>query len=128
MFRMMDATAAVLFEPAGLTVAVPAELVIVATEAFSPASVAFSQSDDEFVLDPVRLAGDPARLQTAHFSSSGTAAPTPDEVAALGPGGDDPEARARQGVVQELNRAGATGEDPDMGVVVQHLMPGSTTV
>src|SRR5690606_18962633 len=115
------ATAAVLFEPAGLVFTIPAELTIIANTPFAPASVAFSQSDDAFALAPVRLNGDTAVMQIGHFSSGGATTPTPDEVAVLAPGAGDAEAIARHGVVQELNRAGAAGEYPDMNVVVQQL-------
>ncbi len=114
-------SAAVLFEPDGLTFTVPAELTIVAPSPFSPASVAFSQSGDAFGLAPARLNGDTAYLQIGHFSSGGTTSPTQEEVEALMPGTGDPEASAKHGVVAELNRAGAAGEYPDVGVVAQQL-------
>src|SRR5690606_25346614 len=98
------ASAAVLFEPDGLTFTVPAELTIVAPTSFAPTSVAFSQSADAFLLGPARLSADTARLLIGHFSSGGTTAPTPEEVAALMPGGGSAENSARHGVTQELIR------------------------
>lgn len=115
------ASAAVLFEPDGLTFTVPAELTIVAPTSFAPTSVAFSQSADAFLLGPARLSADTARLLIGHFSSGGTTAPTPEEVAALMPGGGSAENSARHGVTQELIRASQAGEHPDVNVIAQHL-------
>lgn len=115
------ASAAVLFEPHGLVMAVPAELTIVAPGPFAAGSAGFSQSSEAFVLEPARIRGDTARLLVGHFSSAGTTAPTAEEVAALTPGSASAEATARHGVTEELSRASLAGEQPDQDVVAGHL-------
>ncbi len=114
-------SAAVLLEPDGLQFQVPAELTIVGPGVFPSSTVGFSQSDDEFYLAPARLSGDTARVVIAHFSAGGATAATPEEVAALNSGTGDAESAARQGVTQELARAGQSGGQPNTNVIAQHL-------
>jgi len=114
-------SAAVLFQPDGLTFAIPAELTIVATAPFARGSAAFSQSSDGFALAPAHLSGDTAVLLIGHFSSSGTTEATPGEVAALAPRGGSPEDNALHAVLKELNRAADAEQHPDQSLIAQHL-------
>lgn len=115
------ASAAVQFEPDGLTFTRPAELTIIAPAAFAAPTVAFSQSGAGFLLAPAAVRGDTARIMVGHFSRAGTTAPTPEEAAALAASGPDAENTARHGVAQELNRAAAAGEHPDPDVIEQYM-------
>ena len=115
------ASAAVQFEPDGLTFAIPAELMIVAPEPFDPATIAFSQADAAFAIEPAVISGDSARLSIGHFSSSGTTAPTASEIAVLAAGAITPRGAALYGIARELHRAGEVLEHPDAGVIEQHL-------
>lgn len=114
-------SAAVQFEPAGLTFTVPAELTIVAPVAFATPTIAFSQTGTAFTLAPAVVHGDTARIMVGHFSSAGTTAPTPEETAALASSGGDAETNARHGVAQELNSAAAAGKHPDPAAIAEHL-------
>lgn len=116
------ASTALQFEPDGLAFSIPAELVIVSPTTFKPSTIAFSQSGDSFTLAPAAISGDTARVMVEHFSSSGTAAPTAEETAALAPAGSDPASAARHGIAQENNRAAEAGEHPNVGVIEQHLL------
>ncbi len=115
------ASAAVQLEPDGLAFSIPAELEIVSPDAFNASTVAFSQSGNTFALAPAAISGDTARVLVEHFSSSGTAAPTSEETAALAPSGSDPASVARHGIAQENNRAAAAQEHPNADVHEQYL-------